>query len=186
MIFGDIAIRKIIQMGYVNGNNLEELINPASLNIRLGNTFLVPLADQEIILGDPVDYRRYLRKDFFIIQPGQFVLGTTMERLNLPEQISAFVQGRSSIGRIGLTIQNAGFIDPGFHGAITLELINESPNPIVLKPGYPIGQLVFFQTTEVKHPYSGKYNGQMEATGSRMEQDKRQYPALFLEEEQHD
>ena len=115
-----------------------------------------------------------------MIKPGHFVLGTTLERLNLPDRISAFVQGRSSIGRIGLTIQNAGFVDPGFQGNITLELINDSPFPIYLLPGYPVGQLVFLETSEVEHPYSGKYQGQVEATGSRMEQDRQKYSHLGI------
>ncbi len=172
MILGDVAISSIIKKGYVQGENLEQLINPASLNIRLGDTFLIPKSNQTIMLGESVEYERF-RTDrnpnkARAIMPGQFILGTTLERLELPNNLSAFVQGRSSIGRIGLTIQNAGFVDPGFHGHITLELINDSPNPIFLIPGYPVGQLVFFETSEVQNPYNGKYNGQIEATGSRM------------------
>ncbi len=179
MIFGDLAILDAIRRGYVAGDGLERLVNPASLNIRLGCSFLVPKPDQTVALGDAVEYQSCMAEDGYVIQPGQFVLGTTLERLNLPSNISAFVQGRSSIGRIGLTIQNAGFVDPGFHGHITLELINDSPNPIRLKPGYPVGQLVFFETSKVANPYDGKYNGQTEATGSRMEQDRRKFPELF-------
>lgn len=181
MIFGDVAIRSAIQRGYITGVD-DSMINPASLNIRLGKTFLVPYAGQSIFLGDQVEYHSHEIDfhGFFTIYPGQFVLGTTLERLNLPKRISAFVQGRSSIGRIGLTIQNAGFVDPGFHGHITLELINDSPFPIHLRDGYPVGQLVFFETSEVQNPYSGKYNGQTEATGSRMEQDREKYAHLNI------
>lgn len=172
MIYGDLAIKGILNQGYVTGDDLEELVNPASLNIRLGNTFLVPKSGQVITLGDEVEYMRFSTPSGYLLAPGKFVLGTTLERLNLPARVSAFVQGRSSIGRIGLTIQNAGFVDPGFHGHITLELINDSLNPILLIPGYPVGQLVFFETSEVQKPYNGKYNGQVEATGSRMHLDK--------------
>ena len=181
MIFGDVAIRSAIQRGYITGVD-DSMINPASLNIRLGKSFLVPKDDQSIFLGDQVAYHSHEIDfhGFFTIYPGQFVLGTTLERLNLPKRISAFVQGRSSIGRIGLTIQNAGFVDPGFHGHITLELINDSPFPIHLQEGYPVGQLVFFETSEVQNPYSGKYNGQTEATGSRMEQDREKYAHLHI------
>ncbi len=181
MIFGDVAIGGAIQRGYVTGTD-KSMINPASLNIRLGKSFLVPRA-QNITLGVEVRYERYVIKSeygYYTINPGQFVLGTTLECLNLPSLISAFVQGRSSIGRIGLTIQNAGFVDPGFHGHITLELINDSPFPIRLLPGYPVGQLVFFETSEVQNPYNGKYNGQVEATGSRMEQDRQKYSHLLI------
>jgi dCTP deaminase len=96
----------------------------------------------------------------------------------MPDRVAAFVQGRSSIGRIGLTVQNAGFVDPGFTGHITLELVNESPVTIYLKPGYPVAQLVFFDVSPVNDPYHGKYNGQEEATGSRMFMDKQKYPGL--------
>ncbi len=181
MIFGDCAIRSAIAQGYISGVD-ESMINPASLNIRLGNSFLAPLVGQKIVLGQKVEYREFNLKqgDRFVIKPGHFILGTTLECLNLPERISAFVQGRSSIGRIGLTIQNAGFVDPGFHGHITLELINDAPFPIYLLPGYPVGQLVFLETSEVEHPYSGKYNGQVAATGSRMEQDRQKYSHLLI------
>lgn len=182
MIFGDVAICSAIAKEYISGVD-ESMINPASLNIRLGNSFLVPRSDQTIMLGDEVRYTRHVVDvpgGWFTIKPGQFVLGTTLERLNLPDRISAFVQGRSSIGRIGLTIQNAGFVDPGFQGHITLELINDSPFNIALLPGYPVGQLVFLETSEVEHPYSGKYQGQVEATGSRMEQDRQKYSHLGI------
>lgn len=94
-----------------------------------------------------------------------------MEEINLPSHLAAFVQGRSSIGRAGLTVQNAGYIDPGFHGHITLELKNETSSTISIRPGYPVAQIVYEEARGVEKPYSGKYNGQVEATGSRMEQD---------------
>lgn len=172
MILSDVEIRNWIKVcGVISGID-DSQINPASVNVRLGNTFLVPNSVSKwISLGDEVDYKRYEVKEEnerFIILPGQFVLATTIEEVNLPNNIAAFVQGRSSIGRIGLTTQNAGFVDPGFHGHITLELVNENPNPIALRPGYPIAQLVFFEATPAENPYNGKYNGQVEATGSRM------------------
>lgn len=171
MILSDVEIRKRIkECGIVSGaDNIQ--INPASVNVRLGNTFLVPnLSMNGIVLGDKVNYNRceINENEHFIIWPGQFVLATTIEEVNLPNDVGAFVQGRSSIGRIGLTTQNAGFVDPGFHGHITLELVNESPNSIYLRPGYPVAQIVFFESMPAENPYNGKYNGQVEATGSRM------------------
>lgn len=175
MIYGDELIRQLLGEGLVPiGEPGEGQINPASLNLRLGNTFLrqkkTPMG---ITLGDQVDYQRYAVADgsAFPLYPGEFILATTKEVLKMPESVAGFVQGRSSIGRIGLTTQNAGFIDPGFNGAITLELVNESPNTLFLKPGYPVAQVVFFDAAGVKRPYAGKYNGQIEATGSRMYQD---------------
>lgn len=171
MILGDVEIKRLIRHGMMDS---ADHVGPASVDIRLGNTFLIPKRKWTgVALGDEI---RYTRREigngqFFPLKPGQFVLATTWEYVDLPYNIAAFVQGRSSIGRAGLTIQNAGFVDPGFFGHITLELVNESPNTILLNPGYRVGQLVFMQCTEVANPYNGKYNGQVEATGSRMHAD---------------
>lgn len=177
MILGDEEIiEEMVARDLVEGASCKQ-INPASINLRLGRTFLIPKRKEECIhLGDEVEYERFelANEDEFVLNPGQFALATTEEEVNLPGNIAAFVQGRSSIGRIGLTTQNAGFVDPGFHGHITLELVNENPNPIALRCGYPVVQLVFFETYSVSHPYDGKYNGQIEATGSRMYLDKVQ------------
>ena len=174
MIYNDIKIRELIEAGNITGASPEQ-VNPASLNIRLGYSFLIPRVPQNVILGEEVEYDSfYLQgREHIWIMPGQFMLATTCESFKIPADVAAFVQGRSSIGRIGLMIQNAGFVDPGFKGHITLELKNDSQNPIDLIPGYPVGQMVFFQTDLVEHPYCGKYNGQIEATGSRMELDRK-------------
>ena len=175
MILADKQIRTLIERdGFVSPVS-DKQINPASVNLTLGDTFLVPLIKKAgaTYLGKEVDYHRFeAKEDGFPIDPGEFILATTREHVDIPNNIAAFVQGRSSIGRIGLTTQNAGFVDPGFHGHITLELVNESPNTIILKPGYPVAQLVFFECYPVEKPYNGKYNGQIEATGSRMCMDK--------------
>ena len=176
MILSDRQIKE-----YISNHNLvspvsERQINPASVNLTLGDTFLVPTIKKAgaVYLGKEVEYHRFEAKEEggFPIDPGEFVLATTQEHVSIPSNVAAFVQGRSSIGRIGLTTQNAGFVDPGFHGHITLELVNESPNTIILTPGYPVAQLVFFECCPVEKPYNGKYNDQVEATGSRMYMDK--------------
>lgn len=176
MIFGDEQILSRMKVGELVLGASAEQINPASINLCLGRTFLIPKFSGKCIrLGDEVDYERIELKENaeFVLRSGQFALATTEEEVNLPNDVAAFVQGRSSIGRIGLTTQNAGFVDPGFHGHITLELVNENPNPIILRPGYPVVQLVFFKTYVVNKPYCGKYNGQVEATGSRMHMDNQ-------------
>lgn len=170
MIYGDKDIReKVFANGVVKNAN-EQQINPASLNIRLGNTFLKPKPCQIVKLGWEMQYNRVevTPGQVYTIKPGEFVLATTMEKITMPPNLAAFVQGRSSIGRIGLTVQNAGFVDPGFSGHITLELVNESIAELLLVPGYSVGQLVFFETTKVEKPYHGKYNGQVEAGCSLM------------------
>lgn len=176
MILSDNRIRELIAESEIVHPANTKLINPASINLRLGNTFLVPKPNFDgFKLGDEVEYERHEVTDTmgFTLKPGEFALATTKEYVDLPTNIAAFVQGRSSIGRIGLTTQNAGFVDPGFHGHITLELVNESPSSIILTPGYPVAQLVFFETHPVTRPYRGKYNNQIEATGSRMHLDKQ-------------
>ena len=173
MILGNLNIRSHIP-ALVEGIDNPSQIGPASVDLRLGTTFLLPRYVRENVeLGSAVPYgRREIEKDgSFLLFPEEFVLATTMEKIVLPNNIAAFVQGRSSIGRIGLTTQNAGFVDPGFHGHITLELVNESKNTLVLRPGYRVVQVVFFQCHGVGDGYEGKYNGQVEATGSRMHLD---------------
>lgn len=180
MIWGDKKIkRKIYDAGRIKYSD-EKMINPASINLRLGTTFQKINPLQCIALGQKVEYqKKRVGMELYRLNPGEFCLATTKEKIIMPDNAAAFVQGRSSIGRIGLTVQNAGFIDPGFYGHITLELVNESPVTIYLEPDYPVAQLVFFDCTKVKVPYQGKYNGQIDATESRMEQDKDKYRDLL-------
>lgn len=172
MIYGDTIIKTMIESGRIK-NIYEGALNPASINIRLGNTFLVPVRDQIIRLGEEIEYEtfRINEKEIMWIEPGDFVLATTKEWFDIPITASAFVQGRSSIGRAGLTIQNAGFVDPGFRGHITLELKNETDMKIGLVPGYPVGQLIFMETYDASRGYQGKYLDQVDATGSKMQDD---------------
>lgn len=162
------------RLGDLTKHSRGELINPASLNLRLGKSFKTISKGQRIELGTPVHYTDVPLNDMgtVVIYPGEFMLATTMERLTIPTDMMALVVGRSSIARIGLSVEIAGDIDPGFDGHITLELFNESPNAIVLKPGYEICQVIFLQCDQECDPYCGKYNGQVDATGSRMYQDR--------------
>lgn len=174
MIFSDVQIKHLLIGNGIIQCPKEPHIGPASLDLRLGNTFKWMKANQVITLGERVEYhtKEIEDDDSFILGPHEFCLATTLERVDLPINIAAFVQGRSSIGRAGLSTQNAGFVDPGFHGHITLELKNETDCPIVLRPGYPVAQLVFMETSPVLHPYDGKYNDQVDATESRMYMDE--------------
>lgn len=109
-------------------------IQPASVDIRLGNTFSVvedsPSGCQH---GNEIRYKT-ITCDTYILLPNQFVLATTLEFFDLPDDLTAFVEGRSSLGRMGLFIQNAGWVDPGFKGEITLELYNANRCAIELRP----------------------------------------------------
>lgn len=147
-----------------------EQIQPESFDIRLGNTFSVVEDSSSgiITLGEEIKYRT-ITTDKYLILPGQFVLATTMEYFELPDDLTAFVEGRSSLGRMGLFIQNAGWVDPGFKGEITLELFNANRCAIELRAGRRVGQLVFAKMdSPAIVPYNGKYQGQRGATGSRV------------------
>lgn len=171
MILSDRTIHKMLAEGTLTISPLEEnQIQPASVDIRLGNTFSV-VEDSPtgmITLENEIRYRT-IESDSYVLLPNQFVLATTMEFFELPNDITAFVEGRSSLGRMGLFIQNAGWVDPGFKGEITLELYNANRCAIELKAGRRVGQLVFSQMdAEALNPYNGKYQGQRGATGSRV------------------
>ena len=145
-------------------------IQPASVDIRLGNTFSVvdDTPSGIITMNSQIAYKT-ITADRYLLLPGQFVLATTMEYIELPDDLTAFVEGRSSLGRMGLFIQNAGWVDPGFHGEITLELFNANRCAIELQSGRRVGQLVFAKMdAAAQNPYRGKYQGQKGATGSRV------------------
>lgn len=175
MILSDQTIRKLLQEGSLFIFPLEdEQIQPASVDIRLGDTFSIveDTSDGIITMDNEIHYKT-ITTDTYLLLPGQFVLATTMEYFRLPDNLTAFVEGRSSLGRMGLFIQNAGWVDPGFEGEITLELFNANRCAIRLQAGRRVGQLVFAQMdAPALVPYQGKYQGQRGATGSRVFQDE--------------
>ena len=174
MILSDRTLFKMREAGTLSITPLDkEQVQPASVDIRLGNTFSIveDLSTGVITLKDEVRYKT-INTDTYILLPGQFVLATTMEYVSLPDNLTAFVEGRSSLGRLGLFIQNAGWVDPGFQGEITLELFNANRCAIELKAGRRVGQLVFAEMDDTAlKPYNGKYQGQKGATGSRVYMD---------------
>jgi dCTP deaminase len=156
------------------------MIQPSSIDFRLDRFFRVfenhryphidPAADQSDLTREvePVG------DEPFILHPGEFVLGSTFEVVTLPDDIAARVEGKSSLGRLGLlTHATAGFVDPGFSGHVTLELANVATLPIKLYPGMKIGQLCFFRlSSPAEHPYGSakygsRYQGQRGPTPSR-------------------
>ena len=180
MILSDQTIRRMLEEKSLVIEPLEERqIQPASVDIRLGNTFSV-VEDSSAGIIDLEREIRYktIETDKYLLLPGQFVLATTMEYIALPEDLTAFVEGRSSLGRMGLFIQNAGWVDPGFCGEITLELYNANRCAIELTAGRRVGQLVFARMdAPALKPYNGKYQGQHGATGSRVYLDgEQQHP----------
>lgn len=169
MILSDRTIRKLLSTGELVIDPLDDIqVGPASVDLRLGNNFLTPRTHAGIYdLDQSITYDR-VEGDEFVIPTHGFVLATTREFVRLPNDLTAFVEGRSSIGRSGLFIQNAGWVDPGFEGAITLELYNANSAPMRITAGRRICQLVIARADQtVENPYRGKYQGQRETTGSR-------------------
>ena len=175
MILSDKTIKEMLTKGTLEIAPLtEQQIQPARVDIRLGDTFSV-VEDSStgiITLEEEIKYKT-IKTDTYLLLPGQFVLATTIEYFSLPNNLTAFVEGRSSLGRMGLFIQNAGWVDPGFKGEITLELYNANRCAIELKAGRRVGQLVFAEMDqEALNPYHGKYQGQKGATGSLVFMDR--------------
>jgi len=157
-----------------------EMIQPSSIDVRLDRYFRLfdnhkyPYIDPA---EDQPDLTRLIETqpdEPFILHPGEFVLGSTYELVSLPDDVAARLEGKSSLGRLGLlTHSTAGFIDPGFSGHVTLELSNVATLPIKLWPGMKIGQLCFFQlSSPADRPYgsgeySSRYQGQRGPTASR-------------------
>ena len=157
-----------------------QMVQPSSVDVRLDRYFRLfdnhkyPVIDPA---QDQPDLTRLVEvsgDDSFVLHPGEFVLGSTYEEVSLPVDVAARVEGKSSLGRLGLlTHATAGFVDPGFTGHVTLELSNVATLPIVLHPGMKIGQLCFFQlSSESEHPYgsdarASHYQGQRGPTASR-------------------
>lgn len=171
MILSDKTIKEMLQRRELLVEPIgDDSIQPASVDIRLGNTFSIveDSASGIVTLDNTLEYKT-ITTDTYLLLPGQFVLATTMEYIKLPDNLTAFVEGRSSLGRLGLFVQNAGWVDPGFEGEITLELFNANRCAIELKAGRRVGQLVFaLMDKRAENPYRGKYQGQKGATGSRV------------------
>lgn len=179
MILNDKTIRKYISEKIIEIRPFDDIqIQPSSVDLRLGYDFLIYPEDLDIIdVKDPYFQNRLIREEAtssgFIIKPKQFVLATTIEYIKLPDFITAFVEGRSSLGRLGLFIENAGWVDAGFEGNITLEFYNANSIPIKIYPEMRICQLVFAKMEDkAERPYRGKYQGQRGTTASKIYLDK--------------
>jgi dCTP deaminase len=182
MVLSDGAIRRAIDEGRIRLDPFDPaLVQPASIDVRCDRRFRVfrnsrygfidvrvPMPDLTELVEAPDD------DEPFILHPGEFVLGSTLERLTLGVDIVARLEGKSSLGRLGLQVHStAGFVDPGFSGHITLELSNVANLPITLWPGMKIGQLCMFRlSSPAEHPYGSavygsRYQDQRGPTPSR-------------------
>ncbi|OLT41961.1 dCTP deaminase [Serinicoccus sp. CNJ-927] len=181
MLLSDRDILAAVDAGRVRLDPWDpRMVQPSSVDIRLDRFFRL-FDNHKYAVIDPAQEQPDLTRlvevepqESFVLHPGEFVLGSTYEEVSLPDDIAARVEGKSSLGRLGLlTHATAGFVDPGFTGHVTLELSNVATLPIVLHPGMKIGQLCFFRLSSAsEHPYGSSakgshYQGQRGPTASR-------------------
>jgi dCTP deaminase len=181
MVLSDRTIRRLLEEGRIAIEPYEEeLLQPSSVDVRVDRLFRVfrnsryPYIDVKQAMDDLTELVEVDDEEPFILHPGEFVLGSTLERIRLPDDLVARLEGKSSLGRLGLLIHStAGFIDPGWDGHVTLELSNVANLPITIYYAMKIGQLSFVQLTEpAETPYGAgvlgsKYQGQAGPTPSR-------------------
>jgi dCTP deaminase len=181
MVLSDRTIRRLVADGRIGIDPFDDgLVQPSSVDVRVDRYFRVfrnaryPYIDVKQPMEDLTELVEIDDADPFILHPGEFVLGSTLERVTLPDDLVARLEGKSSLGRLGLLIHStAGFIDPGWDGHVTLELSNVANLPITIYVGMKIGQLSFVQMTEpAEAPYGAsglgsKYKGQTGPTPSR-------------------
>ena len=179
MYLSDKTIKKLVKsIGLIEPYD-KKYLNPCSYDLTLGDLFLKERGQgcrlRTIKPENPtaVEYEEMDRSvEQITIKPNEFVLATTRETISLPTNLAAQIHGKSSLGRLGLSIQNAGHIDPGFSGKVTLELHNESKSVICLDNTVRICQIIFIPTDKpVEKPYHGKYVGQNDVTAARKEKD---------------
>ena len=181
MILSDRDLRAEINNGRIIIEPFDETcVQPSSIDVNVSNLFRVfrnhtaAVLDVKKDLTDLTELVEVADGDSFMLHPGEFVLGSTLERVAVPTDLVARVEGKSSLGRLGLVIHStAGFIDAGFDGHVTLELANLANLPITLYPGMKIGQISFIKmTSPAEKPYGSgakgsKYQGQRGPTPSR-------------------
>ena len=181
MVLSDKTIREEIEAGRIVVDPFDEgMIQPSSIDVRVDSSYRVfnntryPYIDVKQPMEDLTELVRTEVDEPFILHPGEFVLGQTLEKVTLPNDLVARLEGKSSLGRLGLLIHStAGFVDAGFSGNLTLELSNVANLPITIYHGMPIGQLSFMQMDgPVESPYGSsgrdsKYQEQAEPTASR-------------------
>ena len=181
MVLSDGTIRRLISAGDLIVEPYDEsLVQPSSIDVRVAGQFRVfhnnrrPFIDVREPIDDLTELVEIDEGSPFILHPGEFVLGSTLERVGLPDNLVARLEGKSSLGRLGLLIHStAGFIDPGWDGTVTLELSNVARLPITIHLGMKIGQLSFMALDKpAERPYGhpalgSKYQGQTGPVDSR-------------------
>jgi len=188
VILSDKSILEAIESGRIEIDPFfKDCIQPSSVDLHLSPAFRVfhnarkPFIDLKLPQDDLTEEMVVPAGEAMILHPGEFVLGSTVERIRLPDDLVARLEGKSSLGRLGLLIHStAGFVDPGWNGTLTLELSNVANLPITLYPGMKIGQVSFYElSTPALHPYGSeeagsKYQGQTGPVPSRFYREFKQ------------
>lgn len=182
MMLSDVSLRKALDEGRIEVDPLgKNAIQPSSIDLRLAPQFRIfknhtrGVIDVKQDLSDLTELFEIDDPEVpFVLHPGEFVLGSTLERVRVPDDLVARIEGKSSLGRLGLLIHStAGFVDAGWNGQLTLELSNVASLPIMLYPNMKIGQMSFMEmTTPAQNPYGSgvigsKYQGQQGPIASR-------------------
>jgi dCTP deaminase len=195
MLLSDQDLLSEIKAGNLSLDPFEpSLVQPSSIDVRLDRWFRVfnntkyTHIDPSVQQDDLTSLVEAPDGEPFVLHPGEFVLGSTLELVSLPDDLAGRLEGKSSLGRLGLlTHSTAGFIDPGFSGHVTLELSNVANLPITLWPGMKIGQLCLFRlSSSASHPYGSsvygsRYQGQRGPTPSRSWQNWKTWPTGDVE-----
>jgi dCTP deaminase len=176
-MLSNVGIEKRMDWGEltVESDNYDTDVQPSSIDLHLSDEFVFIKSTDEVVVDDMSTYPSYIFDTMkeVTIEPNEFVLAQTDEYVDMPHDLGGVLHGRSSVGRLGLFVHNAGFVDSGFEGTLTLELYNAAPYPITLKEGMAIVQMSLYGfNTEPSIEYSdsngNKYDGQCHTTPSQL------------------
>lgn len=177
MLLSDVDIHREVDAGRIVVDPFHPgRVQPSSLDVTLAETLRVPVDYRAVDFAEsiPDDLTVTAPTDAYVLRPGEFIIGSTAETLTLPGDVASRLEGRSTLGRLGLVVHaTAGYIDPGFRGQVTLEMSNVGPWPLVLRAGQDIGQLVFERmSSPAERPYGSpglgsRYQGQRGPTPAR-------------------
>lgn len=168
MILGDSEIKARAKCTALVEPYSPQSLQPASYDVALAGPFLFPCPGQVVCPGTTTPEYSTVDGDELVLRPGQFALASTFERVNLPRSLAAQVDGRSTMGRLGLAVHvTAGWLDPGFTGHVTLEICNHGPQTLSIPVGTRVAQLVFFEVGGCQQGYCGRYQRQKQTEGAK-------------------
>ncbi|MCK5023053.1 MAG: dCTP deaminase [Candidatus Aenigmarchaeota archaeon] len=166
MVLSNHCIRELMEAGKLVIDPIEDKqIQPASIDLKIADEILI-VKGSEINFGEEPEYER-IKQDVITLPPKTHVLVRTSERIELPNDVGGIMKLRSSLSRVGVILNNAGWVDPGFKGTLTLSVFNSNDIPVKIKAGTRFSQLILLGLSKESDGYSGKYADQKETTGSK-------------------